>query len=83
MFFLRVVTYESLPAQPQSFKKTLYNHFEKSPGEYMVSGRCWTFQFWSGEEMLVKNWVLIFHLQWYADFVSASLFNQIIMFTVT
>ena len=33
--FLRVVTYESLPASLQSFK-TFENHFEKSPGEVMA-----------------------------------------------
>ena len=36
MFFSRVVTYESLPASLQSFKKNLENHFEKLPGEVMV-----------------------------------------------
>ena len=34
--FSCVVTYESLPASLQSFKKTLQNHFEKSPGDVMV-----------------------------------------------
>ena len=33
--------------------------------------------------MLVKNWVSILYCRYYADFVSTSLFNQIIMFTVT
>ena len=34
--------------------------------------------------MLVKkNWVSMFYFRYYAEFVSASLFNQIIMFTVT
>ena len=48
--FLHVVTYESLPASLQSFKKTLKNHFEKSPGEVMVYDE----QSSSSEEMLVK-----------------------------
>ena len=30
------VTYESLPASLQSFKRKLQNHFEKSLGEVMV-----------------------------------------------
>ena len=34
--FSRVVTYGSLPGSLQSFKKTLQNHFKKSPGEGMV-----------------------------------------------
>ena len=34
--FSRVVTYESSSASLQSFKKTLQNHFEKSPGEVVV-----------------------------------------------
>ena len=33
--FSRAVTHESLPASPQSFKRKLYNHFEKSLGEFM------------------------------------------------
>ena len=36
IFFSRVVTYDSLPASLQSFKRKLYNHFEKSLGEFMV-----------------------------------------------
>ena len=34
--FSRVMTYESLPVSLQSFKKNLWNHFEKSPDEVMV-----------------------------------------------
>ena len=49
-------------------------------GSYGISRK---FQFWSGEEMLVKNWVSLFYCRCYADFVSESLFNQIFMFTVT
>ena len=36
MYIFRAVTYESLPVSLQSFKKTLQNHFEKSPGGVMV-----------------------------------------------
>ena len=50
--FSRVVTYESLPVSVQSFKKILQHHLEKSAGEAMIQQ---TFQFWSGEEMLVKK----------------------------
>ena len=31
-----VVTYESLPASPQSFKRKLQNYFEKSLGKVMM-----------------------------------------------
>ena len=52
--FSLVVTYESLPVSLQSIKKTLSNHFQKSPGEVMVydehSGLIWI-----GERMLVKK----------------------------
>ena len=34
--FSSVVTYESLPASMQSFKRKLQNYFEKSIGEVMV-----------------------------------------------
>ena len=34
--FPRVVTYESLPASLESFKRKLLIHFEKSLGEVMV-----------------------------------------------
>ena len=40
-------------ASQQNFKKSLSNHFEKSPGEVMIYDL--TFQFWSGERMLVKK----------------------------
>ena len=35
--FSYVVTYESLPASLQSFKRKLQNYFEKSLGEFMVN----------------------------------------------
>ena len=37
--FSRVVTHESLPASPQSFKRKLQNHFEKSLGEFMENDK--------------------------------------------
>ena len=33
--------------------------------------------------MLVKNWVSVLYCRCYADLVSANIFKQIIMFTVT
>ena len=34
--FFGVVTYESLPGSLQSFKRKLWNHFEKSLGKIMI-----------------------------------------------
>ena len=50
MYFSRVMTDESSPAKLQSFKKTLQNHFEKSPGEAMV------YDDWSSFGAVRKCW---------------------------
>ena len=70
IFLSRVVTYESLPASLQSFKKNLSNHFKKSPGEGMVYDKHCSF-----------GAVSMLYGQCYADVLSANLFNQ--MFTMS
>ena len=72
---------QKLTCLTAKFKKNLQNHFEKSPGEVMVYDehssfgavkKCWS-----------KDWVSMLYCRRYADFVSANLFSQNIMFTVT
>ena len=55
--FKLILTYESLPASLQSFKKTLYNHFRKSPREIMVHDEHSSFgvvkKYWQGVNALL------------------------------
>ena len=77
IFFSRVVTYESVHASLQSFKKTLLNHFKKSPGDIMVYDE--NSSFGAVKKCWWKNWMSILYCRCYAVLISASLFNQIII----